>query len=158
MVCSILFTNTNWKIIPITENITNTQSNWLLTMICQQQLTDFFSGKHTIFKLPLQQTGIAFQQKIWSELTNIPFGKKISYLALSKRIGNSKAIRAVGSANGNNSICIVVPYHRVIGSNGDLKGYNGDLWRKKWLLEHEGKYISGVQHFIEFSKDCNSNK
>jgi methylated-DNA-[protein]-cysteine S-methyltransferase len=69
----------------------------------------------------------------------------ISYLELSKRIGNVKAIRAVGTANGNNSICIIVPCHRVIGSNGDLIGYGGDLWRKQWLLEHEGKIANGVQ-------------
>ena len=158
LVCSILFTNTNRKIIPITENITKTQTKYPLTMICQQQLTEYFSGERTIFELPLQQMGTAFQQKIWSELTNIPYGKTISYLALSKRIGNSKAIRAVGTANGKNSICIVVPCHRVIGSNGDLKGYNGDLWRKKWLLEHEGKYINGVQTLIGFSKDCYNKK
>jgi methylated-DNA-[protein]-cysteine S-methyltransferase len=157
-VCSILFTNTNKKIIPITENITKTQTKYPLTIICQQQLTEYFSGERTIFELPLQQTGTAFQQQIWSELNNIPFGKTISYLMLSKRIGNSKAIRAVGTANGDNSICIVVPCHRVIGSNGDLKGYNGDLWRKKWLLEHEGKYTNGVQTLIEFSKDGYSKK
>jgi methylated-DNA-[protein]-cysteine S-methyltransferase len=154
-VWSILFTHTNRKTITISENTTNTKSKYPLTMICQQ-LTEYFSGERTIFELPLQQTGTAFQQKIWSELTNIPFGKTISYLALSIKIGNSKAIRAVGAANGNNSICIVVPCHRVIGSNGDLKGYNGDLWRKKWLLEHEGKHTNGVQNFIGFSKDLNS--
>jgi methylated-DNA-[protein]-cysteine S-methyltransferase len=157
-VCSILFTNTNKKTIPITENITKTQTKYPLTIICQQQLTEYFSGERTIFELPLQQTGTAFQQQIWSELNNIPFGKTISYLTLSKRIGNSKAIRAVGTANGNNSICIVVPCHRVIGNNGDLKGYNGDLWRKKWLLEHEGKYTNGVQTLIEFSKEGYSKK
>ena len=156
LVCSILFTNTNRKTIPITEHINTAQSKYPLTMICQQQLTEYFSGERTKFELPLQQTGTSFQQKIWSELTNIPFGKTISYLALSKRIGNSKAIRAVGTANGNNSICIVVPCHRVIGSNGDLKGYNGDLWRKKWLLEHEGKHLNGKQTLIEFSKDGNN--
>ena len=113
-------------------------------MSCHQQLSEYFNGKRILFELPFQQTGTNFQQKIWNELTSIPYGKTISYLELSRKIGNSKAIRAVGSANGNNSICIVVPCHRVIGSNGALKGYNGDLWRKKWLLEHEGKYINGM--------------
>ena len=91
------------------------------------------------------QVGTEFQQSVWNELARIPYGRTISYHELSKRIGNTKAIRAVGSANGNNNICIIVPCHRVIGSNGDLVGYGGDLWRKKWLLEHEGKTVNGVQ-------------
>jgi methylated-DNA-[protein]-cysteine S-methyltransferase len=86
-----------------------------------------------------------FQQEVWKELMNIPFGKTISYHELSKRIKNIKAIRAVGAANGNNSIAIIVPCHRVIGRNGDLVGYAGDLWRKQWLLEHEAKLENGVQ-------------
>ncbi len=143
-VCSILFTNTNKKTIPITENTNTPQNKYPLTMSCHQQLSEYFNGKRILFELPFQQTGTNFQQKIWNELTSILYGKTISYLELSRKIGNSKAIRAVGSANGNNSICIVVPCHRVIGSNGALKGYNGDLWRKKWLLEHEGKYINGM--------------
>ena len=152
-VCSILFTNTNKKTIPITENTNTTEKKYPLTMRCHQQLSEYFNGKRILFELPFQQTGTNFQQKIWNELTSIPFGKTISYMELSRKIGNSKAIRAAGSANGNNSICIVVPCHRVIGSNGELKGYNGDLWRKKWLLEHEGKYTNGMQPYIEFSKE-----
>ena len=152
-VCSILFTDTERKNIPIIENITLQQSKYPLTKICHQQLAEYFSGVRTIFELPLEQAGTVFQQKIWSELTKIPFGKTINYLALSKRIGNSKAIRAVGTANGKNSICIVIPCHRVIGSDGELKGYNGDQWRKKWLLEHEGKSTHGIQTPIEFTKE-----
>ena len=82
LVWSILFTNTNRKIIPITENITKIQSKYPLTMICQQQLTEYFSGERTVFELPLQQKGTVFQQKIWSELTNIPFGKTAEEIIL----------------------------------------------------------------------------
>ena len=112
---------------------------------CIKQLDEYFAGKRTVFNIHMAQVGTAFQQTVWKELCNIPYAKTISYLELSKRIGNVKAIRAVGTANGNNSICIIVPCHRVIGSNGSLVGYGGDLWRKKWLLEHEAKYAYGVQ-------------
>lgn len=112
---------------------------------CISQLDEYFAGTRTGFNLDMAQEGTGFQQTVWAELANIPYGKTISYLELSKRIGNVKAIRAVGTANGNNSISIIVPCHRVIGSNGDLIGYGGDLWRKKWLLEHEGKFAHGVQ-------------
>jgi methylated-DNA-[protein]-cysteine S-methyltransferase len=112
---------------------------------CINQLNEYFSGERKIFTIPVNQSGTAFQQKIWKELTNIPYGKTISYLELSKRYGDVKAIRAAGTANGNNSIAIVVPCHRVIGSNGTLVGYSGDLWRKQWLLEHEAKFANGVQ-------------
>jgi len=112
---------------------------------CERQLTEYFDGDRTAFDFPFQQEGSAFQQQIWAELLKIPFGRTISYLKLSKRIQNVKAIRAIGTANGSNAISIVVPCHRVIGSNGDLTGYSGDLWRKKWLLDHEGKFANGVQ-------------
>ena len=154
-VCSILFTDTEKKNIPIIENITLQESLYPLTKICHQQLAEYFNRERTVFELPVEQAGTAFQQKIWSELTKIPFGKKINYLTLSQRIGNSKAIRAVGAANGKNAICIVIPCHRVMGSNGELKGYNGDQWRKKWLLEHEGKNTNGIQTPIEFIEEHN---
>lgn len=112
---------------------------------CIKQLDEYFAGKRFEFKIAIAQEGTVFQQKVWAELCNIPYGKTISYLELSKRIGNVKAIRAAGTANGNNSVSIIVPCHRVIGSNGTLVGYGGDLWRKKWLLEHEAKYAHGVQ-------------
>jgi methylated-DNA-[protein]-cysteine S-methyltransferase len=112
---------------------------------CIVQLDEYFSGKRKIFDLVLNQSGTQFQLDVWKKLTAIPYGKTISYMELSKRIGNTKAIRAVGTANGSNNIAIVVPCHRVIGSNGELTGYAGDLWRKKWLLEHEGKFQNGVQ-------------
>jgi methylated-DNA-[protein]-cysteine S-methyltransferase len=112
---------------------------------CIAQLEEFFAGTRKEFYLPIQQSGTEFQQKVWEQLGHIPYGRTISYLELSKQINNVKAIRAVGTANGSNKVCIIVPCHRVIGSNGDLVGYGGDLWRKKWLLEHENKYENGVQ-------------
>jgi len=115
---------------------------------CISQLDEYFSGKRKIFDLPLSHIGTVFQMGVWNELMNIPYGKNISYLTLSKRIKNVKAIRAVGAANGSNKICIIVPCHRVIGSNGSLVGYGGDLWRKKWLLDHEAKFAHGVQELF----------
>jgi methylated-DNA-[protein]-cysteine S-methyltransferase len=101
------------------------------------QLSDYFDGKRQDFNFKLNPKGTEFQQKVWQELLNIPFGKTISYLELSKKLGDVKAIRAVASANGKNPLWIVVPCHRVIGTDGSLTGYAGGLWRKKWLLEHE---------------------
>ena len=101
------------------------------------QLHDYFDGKRTTFTFPLNPSGTDFQKKVWEELLNIPFGKTRSYLDLSKKLGDVKAIRAVASANGKNPLWIVVPCHRVIGTDGSLTGYAGGLWRKKWLLEHE---------------------
>ncbi len=112
---------------------------------CMQQLDDYFAGKTFSFRLPLLQTGTAFQQKVWTELQAIVPGKTISYMQLSKNLGDAKAIRAVGTANGKNNIAIIVPCHRVIGSKGDLVGYSGQLWRKQWLLQHEAKHLNGVQ-------------
>lgn len=101
------------------------------------QLGDYFDGKRQDFNFKLNPKGTDFQQKVWQELLHIPFGKTISYLDLSKKLGDVKAIRAVASANGKNPLWIVVPCHRVIGTDGSLTGYAGGLWRKKWLLEHE---------------------
>ena len=101
------------------------------------QLQDYFNGKRTKFSFKMNPVGTEFQQRVWQELLNIPFGKTCSYLELSKKLGDVKAIRAVASANGKNPLWIVVPCHRVIGSDGSLTGYAGGLWRKKWLLEHE---------------------
>ncbi len=106
---------------------------------CISQLNEYFEGNRKDFDFPFSQKGTAFQQKVWNALMDIPFGKTISYMELSKRIGDTKAIRAVGTTNGKNQLWIVVPCHRVIGSNGSLVGYGGDLWRKKWLLDHEAK-------------------
>jgi methylated-DNA-[protein]-cysteine S-methyltransferase len=108
-----------------------------LLQIPVSQLNDYFEGKRNDFDFILNPKGTEFQQKVWKGLLEIPFGKTMSYLELSKKLGDVKAIRAVASANGKNPLWIVVPCHRVIGSDGSLTGYAGGLWRKKWLLEHE---------------------
>jgi methylated-DNA-[protein]-cysteine S-methyltransferase len=101
------------------------------------QLQEYFDGKRTHFDFQFNPVGTEFQQKVWKGLCKIPFGKTMSYLELAKQLGDVKAIRAVASANGKNPLWIVVPCHRVIGTDGSLTGYAGGLWRKKWLLEHE---------------------
>ncbi len=111
---------------------------------CTIQLDEYFSGKRKNFELPLKQQGTEFQQKVWTELLNIPYGRTITYLQLAKRLSDVKAIRAVASASGKNNLSIIVPCHRVIGSDGSLTGYGGGLPRKKWLLDHENKYANGV--------------
>jgi methylated-DNA-[protein]-cysteine S-methyltransferase len=104
---------------------------------CKNQLEEYFSGKRTHFDLKLNPKGTEFQKKVWQELLNIPFNKTRTYLEQSKALGDVKAIRAVASANGKNPIWIIIPCHRVIGSDGSLTGYAGGIWRKKWLLAHE---------------------
>lgn len=110
-----------------------------------EQLIQYFHGDRRQFELPLHQTGTTFQQRVWNELSNIPFGKTISYQELSRRLGDMKAIRAAGTANGKNHIAIIIPCHRVIGAKGELVGFGGGLARKKWLLTHENKVAHGVQ-------------
>ncbi|HSJ64621.1 MAG TPA: methylated-DNA--[protein]-cysteine S-methyltransferase [Gemmatimonadaceae bacterium] len=102
------------------------------------QLDQYFSGERTAFHLPLAPTGTDFQMQVWSSLQAIPFGGTISYGELARRIGDPKAMRAVGAANGRNPIPIIVPCHRVIGADGSLTGYGGGMERKRWLLAHEG--------------------
>ncbi len=101
------------------------------------QLKEYFDGQRTVFDLKLNPSGTEFQKKVWEELLNIPFGKTATYLDMAKRLGDPKCIRAAASANGKNPLWIIVPCHRVIGSDGSLTGYAGGLWRKKWLLDHE---------------------
>lgn len=112
---------------------------------CMQQLREYFDGQRLQFDLPVFQPGTDFQQKVWAALSTIPFGRTISYLELARRVGDPKAVRAVGTINGKNQLSILVPCHRVIGSDGSLIGYGGDLWRKKWLLDHEARFAHGVQ-------------
>jgi len=104
---------------------------------CILQLNEYFNGERKQFCLKLNPKGTVFQQRVWKELTTIPFGKTTSYLQLSKQLGKVNAIRAVAQANGKNPLWIIIPCHRVIGSDGSLTGYAGGLRRKKWLLEHE---------------------
>ena len=107
---------------------------------CVEQLDEYFNGKRKIFELNIQLEGSVFQKKVWNELLKIPFGETRSYMEITKLLGDLKAIRAVANANGQNKISIIIPCHRVIGSDGSLTGYGGGLWRKKWLLDHEQKF------------------
>lgn len=107
---------------------------------CLTQLNEYFEGSRRVFDLPLAQKGTEFQIKIWELLCDIPYGKTMSYNELAKKYGDVKAIRACASANGKNHLAILVPCHRVIGSNQTLVGYAGGLPRKKWLLEHEAQH------------------
>ncbi|GAB4435510.1 MAG: methylated-DNA--[protein]-cysteine S-methyltransferase [Anaerolineae bacterium] len=109
---------------------------------CLAQLDEYFKGERRNFSLNLKPDGTAFQQAVWQQLTAIPYGQTTSYLDIARQVGNEKAVRAVGAANGQNPIVIVVPCHRVVGSNGQLTGYGGGLWRKAWLLEHEKRFSS----------------
>ncbi len=118
------------------EEITNTIKE------TKKQLTAYFNGKRKLFELPVLLVGSDFQKSIWLELMEIPFGKTETYLGLSKRLKNPKAIRAVAAANGANAISIIVPCHRIIGSDGKLIGYAGGLNAKKQLLKLESKDFS----------------
>lgn len=104
------------------------------------QINEYFDGKREVFTLDLNPEGTDFQKKVWDALLTIPFGKTTSYLELSKTLGDVKAIRAVAAANGKNPLWIIIPCHRVIGSDGSLTGYAGGLHRKQWLLEHESPF------------------
>ena len=107
---------------------------------CVMQLNEYFEGTRTQFDLKLNPEGTDFQKTVWNQLEQIPYGKTVSYLDLSKQLGDVKAIRAVANANGKNPLWIIIPCHRVIGSDGSLTGYAGGLHRKQWLLEHENPY------------------
>jgi methylated-DNA-[protein]-cysteine S-methyltransferase len=109
---------------------------------CRQQLQEYFAGKRKDFDVPLEPEGTGFQKQVWNELKKIKFGDTITYNTIAKELNNPGSIRAVGAANGSNPVAIILPCHRVIGSNGKLTGYAGGLWRKQWLLEHEGN-VSG---------------
>lgn len=104
------------------------------------QLKEYFEGRRKIFSLPLITPGSKFQQDVWKELQNIQYGTTRSYLQQSLAIGKPESIRAVANANGMNRISIIIPCHRVIGSDGSLTGYGGGLKRKRWLIDHEKKY------------------
>jgi methylated-DNA-[protein]-cysteine S-methyltransferase len=101
------------------------------------QLEEYFRGKRQKFSLKLQPQGTDFQKEVWKQLLKIPYGRTVSYGDIAAALGDKNAVRAVGSANGKNPISIIVPCHRVIGSNGKLIGYGGGVWRKEWLLKHE---------------------
>lgn len=110
---------------------------------CQQELAEYFSGKRQHFTINIQPQGTSFQKQVWEQLMQIPFGETTSYGEIARRMNkHERSSRAVGSANGQNPVAIIIPCHRVIAEDGKLTGYAGGLWRKNWLLQHEGK-ISG---------------
>lgn len=114
------------------------------------QLNEYFDGTRKEFTFPIKQEGSGFQQQVWDELLRIPYGATITYAQQSNQMNNPLAIRAIASANGRNHLWVVVPCHRVIGSDGSLTGYAGGVWRKKWLLEHEAKVLGVGQTRLDF--------
>ncbi|WPU96566.1 methylated-DNA--[protein]-cysteine S-methyltransferase [Mucilaginibacter sabulilitoris] len=114
------------------------------------QLDEYFAGTRKVFDLPIKQPGTSFQQKVWNQLLQINYGNTISYGQQSNKMNDPLAIRAIAAANGKNNLWIVVPCHRVIGSNGSLTGYAGGLWRKQWLLEHEARVMGIGQTKLQF--------
>jgi len=123
-----------------------------------RQLKEYFAGKRREFDLPLKMKGTEFQQRVWRELTKIPFGTTWSYGQLAKRLGNPNGSRAVGLANGRNPIAIIVPCHRVIGADGSLTGFGGGLDRKEWLLTHEGQPVTREMAFEDPMKSGQAMK
>jgi len=127
--------------VPFVKKRSDRAKNNEHTSVCVRQLHEYFNKERKIFSVPLDMRGTDFQKRVWNELLKIPFGKAISYLQLAINLGDKKCIRAAGTANGRNPFSIIVPCHRVIGSNGDLVGYEGGLDKKKLLLEFEGVLI-----------------
>jgi methylated-DNA-[protein]-cysteine S-methyltransferase len=114
---------------------------------CMTELDEYFFEGRKFFTVELDLIGSTFQKRVWNELLNIPYGKTMSYLQLAIKLGDPNSIRAVGLANGQNPIAIIVPCHRVIGANGDLIGYGGGLDKKEWLLNHEGAFAEQLKLF-----------
>jgi AraC family transcriptional regulator, regulatory protein of adaptative response / methylated-DNA-[protein]-cysteine methyltransferase len=106
----------------------------------KKELREYFSGKRKEFTVPLDPEGTPFQKQVWQALCTIPFGSTVSYYSLAETLGNPLSVRAVANANARNPVSVIIPCHRVIGGKGNLTGYAGGLWRKKWLIEHENKY------------------
>ncbi|MDX1637951.1 MAG: methylated-DNA--[protein]-cysteine S-methyltransferase [Balneolaceae bacterium] len=114
--------------------------NPVVTM-ATNQLREYFEGRRTVFDLPLNPSGSEFQVRVWKSLQSVGFGETVTYGQLAERLGDPDTVRAVGRANGQNPIPVVIPCHRVIGSNGMLVGYSGGIERKEWLLKHEGALL-----------------
>ena len=132
---AVLWENENPNRVRLAELIENTQHPILLET--QKQLNEYFAGQRQVFDLPLDFEGTEFQQKVWKALLTIPFGETRSYKQIAEQIGNVKAVRAVGAANGKNPISIIAPCHRVVGANGKLVGFAGGLENKDVLLRLE---------------------
>jgi len=135
-ICSVLFVDKETE--PFTIDTP-------LNKECVKQLKEYFAGTRLSFDLPIFQIGTDFQQKVWSEVFKIPYGDTCTYALLAHKIGDIKSIRAVGTTNGKNKIAIIVPCHRVIGSDGHLTGYAWGLDKKEWLLKHEIEHSGPVE-------------
>lgn len=131
---SILFSEEDILVNPLNEDTPQVLTD------CYHQLDEYFKGERHEFTFPMKIEGTPFQQLVWQSLTTIPYAKTASYKHIAVTMGNEKAIRAVGTANGRNKLSIVIPCHRIIGASGKLVGYAGGLWRKEWLLHHEQKF------------------
>jgi methylated-DNA-[protein]-cysteine S-methyltransferase len=127
--------------VKVMDHCDEEQTTTPLLKMAVQQLDEYFAGERQVFDFPIKQPGSSFQQEVWQCLLKIAYGKTISYLQQSKMMNNPLAIRAIAATNGKNDLAIIVPCHRVIGSDGSLTGYAGGLWRKKWLLEHEANVL-----------------
>lgn len=126
----------------VNNDIAPTDSGYHTCLVdCKKQLDEYFNHKRKKIELKFDLNGTDFQKKVWNELLKIPYGKTCSYLDIAITLGDKMALRAVGNANGKNPVAIIIPCHRVIGSNGKLIGYGGGLWRKKWLLNFENENL-----------------
>ena len=130
------------------HEVTSPSTPLLQTAITQ--LDEYFAGSRKTFDIPIKQQGTPFQQQVWEQLLQIKYGSTITYAQQSNQMNSPLAIRAIAAANGKNSLWIVVPCHRVIGSDGSLTGYAGGLWRKQWLLEHEARTLGIGQTKLDF--------
>ncbi|MBL7924947.1 MAG: methylated-DNA--[protein]-cysteine S-methyltransferase [Bacteroidia bacterium] len=130
---------TDWSVIAVyfTPHPHEIQSDHPLVREAVNQLKDYFEGKLTVFRLPIDPPGTVFQRQVWEEIQKIPLGQTWTYQRLAMRLGDESKIRAVAAANGANPIAIIIPCHRVLGSNGQLTGYAWGLDKKDWLLHHE---------------------
>ena len=117
----------------------NRQNHRVLTQ-CEEELKKYFAGELKEFTVAVRAVGTAFRERVWAELSEIPYGRRLSYKDIALRIGNEKAVRAVGGANHHNPVSIIIPCHRVVGADGSLTGYGGGMEAKRWLLDLEAKH------------------
>jgi methylated-DNA-[protein]-cysteine S-methyltransferase len=134
----------------IDEEMDKSSKSNLYVEKCSRQLDEYFEGKRKGFDIDFIIEGTDFQKKVCQAILTVPYGLTKTYMEISKIVGDVLAIRAIASAHGQNKLPIIIPCHRVIGSDGSLTGYAGGLWRKKWLLEHEQKF-SGAEHQLTLS-------
>lgn len=146
---NLLIESKNDKITTVNFLKTERQPETVTPIIeqCIQELDEYFYEGRKFFTVDLEPQGSPFQLKVWNELLTIPYGRTVSYEHIAVNVGDVKTIRAVGLANGQNPIAIIIPCHRVIGKNGDLVGYGGGLDNKVWLLQHEGAFSEQLKLF-----------